>query len=59
MPTAEIEKPRNCSTSLAQPAASFGTEEHCSSGNTMTSSRSFDTSIPPKESIAIFVSLSC
>src|SRR6478609_6085577 len=55
MPIAEIEKPRSCSTSLAQPAASFGTEEHCSSGNTMTSSRSFDTSIPPKESIAIFV----
>jgi len=39
--------------------ASFGTEEHSSSGKTTTSSRSFDTSIPPKESIAIFVSLSC
>ena len=58
--SAEIEHSRGASsTSLAQPAASFGTEEHCSSGNTMTSSRSFDTSIPPKESIAIFVSLSC
>ena len=39
--------------------SSFGTEEHSSSGKTTTSSRSFDTSIPPKESIAIFVSLSC
>jgi hypothetical protein len=29
-------------------------EEHSSSGKTMTSRRSFDTSIPPNESIAIF-----
>jgi hypothetical protein len=59
MPIAVIEKPRSRSTSSAQPAASFGTEEHSSSGKTTTSNRSFDTSIPPKESIAIFVSLSC
>jgi len=44
---------------FAQPAASLLTEEHCSSGNTVMSKRSFDTSIPPKESIAIFVSLPC
>jgi hypothetical protein len=54
-----IEEPRSCSTSSAQPAASLLTEEHCSSGNTVMSKRSFDTSIPPKESIAIFVSLPC
>jgi hypothetical protein len=59
MPIAAIEQPRSCSTRFAQPAASFGTEEHCSSGKTMTSKRFFDTSIPPNESIAIFVSLSC
>jgi hypothetical protein len=59
MPIAAIEEPRSCSTSSAQPATSLFTEEHCSSGNTMTSRRSFDTSIPPNESIAIFVSLSC
>jgi putative DNA primase/helicase len=45
------------STSAAQPPASFGTEQHCSSSNTMTSKRSFDTSIPQNESI--FVSLPC
>jgi hypothetical protein len=39
--------------------ASLLTEEHCSSGNTVMSKRSFDTSIPPKESISIFVSLPC
>src|SRR5262249_54324133 len=33
------------------------TLQHCSSGNTMTSKRSFDTSIPQNESI--FVSLPC
>jgi hypothetical protein len=57
MPIAETEKPRSCSTSAAQPAASFGTEEHCPLGNTITSRRSFDTSIPQNESI--FVSLPC
>jgi putative DNA primase/helicase len=45
------------STSAAQPPPSFGTEQHCSSSNTMTSKRSFDTSIPQNESI--FVSLPC
>ena len=45
------------STSAAQPPASFGTEQHCSSINTMMSKRSFDTSIPQNESI--FVSLPC
>ena len=50
---------RSCSISSAQPAASLLTEEHCSSGNTAMSKRSFDTSIPPKESIAIFVTLPC
>jgi hypothetical protein len=44
---------------MAHPAASLLTEEHCSSGKTMTSNRSFDTSIPPNESIASFVSLPC
>src|SRR4029453_1777876 len=58
-PIYPIEKPRNCSTSLVQPAASLLTEAHFSSGKSMTSKRSFDTSIPPNESIAIFVSLSC
>src|ERR1700750_960980 len=57
MPIAVIEKPRSCSTNIAQPAGSFGTEEEYSSGNTITSRRSFDTSIPQNESI--FVSLPC
>jgi hypothetical protein len=42
MPIAVIEKPRNCSTNIAQPAGSFGTEEKYSSGNTITSRRSFE-----------------
>src|SRR5262249_56041236 len=41
MPIAVIEKPRSCSTNIAQPAGSFGTEEEYSSGNTITSRRSF------------------
>src|SRR5215470_10279652 len=57
MPIAVTEKPRSCSTNIAQPAGSFGTEEEYSSGNTITSRRSFDTSIPQNESI--FVSLPC
>jgi hypothetical protein len=57
MPIAVIEKPRSCSTNIAQPAGSFGTEEDYSSGNTITSRRFFDTSIPQNESI--FVSLPC
>src|SRR5262245_17998924 len=59
MPTAAIEALCNCSTNSDQPAGSLLTEEHGPSGKIMTSNRSFDTSIPPKESIAIFVSLSC
>jgi hypothetical protein len=59
MPIAAIEEPLSRLTRSAQPAASFGTEEHRSSGKIMTSKRSFDTSIPPNESCAIFVSLSC
>jgi hypothetical protein len=49
----------SCLTSSAQPAESLLTEEHRSAGKTMTSRRAFETSIPPNESIAIFVSLSC
>jgi hypothetical protein len=56
-PIAVIEEPRSCSTNIAQPAGSFGTEEEYSSGNTITSRRSFDTSIPQNENI--FVSLPC
>src|SRR5262245_59349257 len=41
MPIAVIEKPRSCSTNIAQPAGSFGTAEEYSSGNTITSRRSF------------------
>jgi Histidine kinase-, DNA gyrase B-, and HSP90-like ATPase len=41
-PSAVIEEPRSCSISSAQPAASLLTEEHCSSGNTVMSKRSFD-----------------
>src|SRR5262249_35093808 len=41
MPIAVIEKPRSCSTNIAQPAGSFGPEEEYSSGNTITSRRSF------------------
>jgi hypothetical protein len=59
MPTAAIEKPRSHSSSSTQPAASLLTEKDCSSGKIMTSKRSIDTSMPPKESIAIFVSLPC
>jgi hypothetical protein len=59
MPIAAIEEPHSCSTSLAQPLALLRTEELRSSGMIMTSKRSFDTSMPPNESIAIFVSLSC
>ncbi len=59
MPIAAIEEPRSCLTSLAQALASLLTEDLRSSGKIMTSKRSFDTSIPPNESFAIFVSLSC
>jgi hypothetical protein len=59
MPIAAIEESLSRSTRSAQPPASLFTEEHRSSGKIMTSKRSFDTSIPPNESIAIFVSLSC
>jgi hypothetical protein len=56
---AAIAKPRNRAISSARPAASLRTVELCCSGSTMTSRRSFATSIPQNESIAIFVSLSC
>jgi len=52
-----IEQPRSRSTRSTQPARSLLTEEHCSSGNTVLSRRSFETSIPQNESI--FVSLPC
>src|SRR5260221_674009 len=54
-----IQDPRSCSISSAEPAASLLTGEHCSSGNTVMSKRSFEKSIPPKDSISIFVSLPC
>ncbi len=44
---------------LGPAVASLLTEDLRSSGKIMTSKRSFDTSMPPNESIAIFVSLSC
>src|SRR5262245_54495077 len=47
---------RNLATSSAQPAVSLLTEKNHPSGSTTTSKRSFDTSIPQKESMAIFVS---
>jgi hypothetical protein len=59
LPIAAIEKPRSCAINSVPPAASLRTDEHYCSGNTTTSKRSFDTSIPQNESIAIFVSLPC
>src|SRR5262249_42448371 len=50
---------RNLTTSSAQPAVSLLTEKNHPSGSTTTSERSFDTSIPQKESMAIFVSHPC
>ena len=44
---------RNLATSSAQPAVSLLTEKNHPSGSTTTSKRSFDTSIPQKESMAI------
>src|SRR6516162_735422 len=41
MPIPAIEHPRKRSTRSAQPVRSLLTEQHCSSGNTMTSRRSF------------------
>src|SRR6516162_7859167 len=41
MPIPAIERPRKRSTRSAQPVRSLLTEQHCSSGNTMTSRRSF------------------
>ena len=56
-PIAAIAKPRNRAINSAQPAASLRTAKLCRPGSTMTSRRSFDTSIPQNESIAIFVPL--
>ena len=42
-----------------QPAVSLLTEKNHPSGSTTTSKRSFDTSTPQKESMAIFVSHPC
>jgi len=56
---AAIAKPRNRAISSSQPAASLRTAKLCCPGSTMTSRRSFDTSIPQNESIAIFVPLPC
>jgi hypothetical protein len=56
---AAIAKPRNRAISSAQPAASLRTAKLWCPGSTMTSRRSFDTSIPQYESIAIFVPPSC
>src|SRR5215470_11961176 len=53
-PIAETVSGRNLATSSAQPAVSLLTEKNHPSGSTTTSKRSFDTSIPQKESMAIF-----
>src|SRR5215467_8887407 len=58
-PIAETASGRNLTTSSAQPAVSLLTEKNHPSGSTTTSKRSFDTSIPQKESMAIFVSHPC
>src|SRR5262245_42297953 len=58
-PIAETVSGRNLATSSAQPAVSLLTEKNHPSDSTTTSKRSFDTSIPQKESMAIFVSHPC
>ena len=58
-PIAETVSGRNLTTSSAQPAVSLLTEKNHPSGSTTTSKRSFDTSIPQKESMAIFISHPC
>src|SRR5262249_7616987 len=58
-PIAETVSGRNLATSSAQPAVSLLTEKNHPSGSTTTSKRSFDTSTPQKESMAIFVSHPC
>jgi hypothetical protein len=52
----EATQPRD---QLGPTGPSLRTAKLCCSGSTMTSSRSFDTSIPQNESIAIFVPLPC
>src|SRR6516165_794464 len=58
-PIAETASGRNLTTSSAQPVVSLLTEKNHPSGSTTTSKRSFDTSIPQKESMAIFLSHPC
>src|SRR4030095_916209 len=58
-PIAETASGRNLTTSSAQPAVSLLTEKNHPSGSTTTSKRSFETSIPQKDSMAIFVSPPC
>src|SRR5215831_13089309 len=58
-PIAETVSGRNLATSSAQPAVSLLTEKNHPSGSTTISKRSFDTSTPQKESLAIFVSHPC
>ena len=43
---AVIDRPRSRSIISAQPATLLSTEKHCRMGSTITSKRSFDTSIP-------------
>jgi hypothetical protein len=58
-PIAETASGPNLAINSAQPGVSLHTEKHTPSGNTKTSKRSFDTSMPPTESSAIFVSHPC